>query len=151
MLEKADLVGAGDVIRALILWGKSVDAKFQMIGQAMQNLPTEDGIANKFIEKMKAEREQALANRAAQSQGGELPQRQQSGGGDMSFLKELLGSGDSTPNPIQEKINKVTEQLLDNALAKMTQPSTFEKYFDDELAKAKAKALAAAMIEQGAK
>lgn len=105
MLEKLDLLGAGDLIRAIIPWMQGVDAKFNVVGSAMQQidkrfegLPTEDSIANKFMEKLNQERAKALASRLqpqplAQNQPIQQEPPQQSSGSELSQLLNILGQG----------------------------------------------------------
>lgn len=155
MLEKADIMGMGDLVRALMLWGKSVDGKFNVVGASLQQLdkrfegmPTEDSIADKFMEKLKQEREKAIATTQTQPQ-----ERQSQGGGDevKMLLKMLEGEGGGrTSNPVQEKMNKLTDAILDKAIEGVTNPksSKFEEYFEEELAKAKAKTMARALTDE---
>jgi hypothetical protein len=58
------------------------------------------------------------------------------------FAPLLMGGGS---NPMQDKINELSVKLLDNALQKITQPDSFSKFFEEEVARAKAKAMAAAI------
>jgi len=140
MLEKADLVGAGDVIRALIQWGKSVDNKFNMVGGALQQLdkrldtlPTEDSIADKFMEKVKAEREKALATRQNVQ---EQPQGQQQGGsGELGALLKVLGMGEGGGGGEAEKyfiqLGMETASLsnyMTKEMFKTVMPQAFEEW-----------------------
>lgn len=53
--------------------------------------------------------------------------------------------GGATSNPMQEKINELSARLLEKAFEKIAQPSKFEQFFEEEIAKSKAKAMAAAV------
>jgi len=141
MLDKVDLVGAGDLVRNLMLWGRSVDAKFNMVGTALQQvdkrletMPTEDSIANKFIEKLKAEKDKALAQRPpTQNQ----PQEQQQGGGgsEIEGLLRLLGMGEGGGGGEAEKyfiqLGMETASLsnyMTKEMFKTVMPQAFEEW-----------------------
>jgi hypothetical protein len=160
MLEKAEALGIP--IGALLVYEKSqenrvgmLERQIELIGKFIQEkMPTEDGIANKMVEKLKAEREKALANRPQppqdQTQGQQ--QQKQEDGGEIKMLMKLLGleGNDQMSSPVQAKINDLTVKLLDQAIDNVGKPSRFEQFFEDEIAKAKAKTMARA-LEEGAK
>jgi hypothetical protein len=148
----------GIPIGTLLAWAKGQKARaellqsqIQIMGEAIQKgMPTEEGIAKKMMEQLKNEREKAIANAQAQQNTQNQPQapQQQSGGSEIDILKRLLDEGGGgASNPVQEKMNKLTDAILDKAIEGVTNPksSKFEEYFEEELAKAKAKTMAKAL------
>jgi hypothetical protein len=129
------------------------EAQIQIMGEAIQKgMPTEDGIADKMFARLKEEREKTIAIQKTQEQPAQnQPQQQQSreGSPEAAILKEIFGGGGSGRNPVTEKMNKLTDAILDKAIEGVTNPrvSKFEEFFEEELAKAKAKTMARAVTE----
>ena len=146
-----DLEGVENMAPLINNWASSVEERLnantgllKQIIEAIPNLPEQT------IKVLKAEAEKQRAEMMQQRQIQPQPQGQpQSGGGvDMlsmvsQFLPMLTGAGS---NPMQDKINSLAASLLERALDKVTQPDLFTKFFEEEVARAKAKAMAAAVI-----
>jgi hypothetical protein len=149
MVEKAEALGIPQgLIPDLLLWMKGVDAKFNIVGEALQKVPTAKSIADEMMKQARVERDQAIA--AREGQQGEGGQQQRGGKGDselIAIVDKVLGEGGGASNPVQEKINQLTLKFLDNAIDNMSKPSKFEQFFEEELAKAKAKTMAKALTE----
>lgn len=158
MLQKAEALGIP--IGQLLLWAKSVDQKFDFVGNALQQIgkkvdgiPTDESIANSFMAKLKAEREKAIAQQQTAYENQPQPeQRSQGMGSDMMILREILGGAGVTgggANPISEKMTKLQDAILDKAIDGVVNPkaSKFEQLFEEELAKAKAKTMARVLTE----
>jgi hypothetical protein len=116
----------------LEVWMAQADKNFSEVGAFLTKLEPLIKLSND------------VAARQSQNPQGQ-PQAQ--GGLDISQIIGLIekyGGGGS--NPMQDKINELSIKILDNALAKATTPSKFEAFFEEELARSKAKAMAVAAL-----
>lgn len=91
---------------------------------------------------------QIQAQQAAQAQNPNQPQRQNAGIPDRigNIIEKALTETKSY-SPLESKFNKFAETILDAAIDRATKPSKFDQYLEDEIAKQKAKTMAAAMHE----
>ena len=132
------------------VWAEKVESTQKALTEAIKGVSNE-GIAEALNKKLQAGAEKQRAELAEKMKN--VPQGagqgEKSGLGLGDILKVLSGGGGSE-NPMQAKLMQFSEKVLDNALSKMTQPDRFAQYFEDEIAKAKAKVMAEAIMKAGA-
>jgi len=130
------------------VWAEKVESTQKALTEAIKGVSNE-GIAEALNKKLQAGAEKQRAELAERMKN--VPQNAGQGEklGIGDILKALSGGGGSE-NPMQAKLMQFSEKVLDNALAKMTQPDRFAQYFEDEIAKAKAKVMAEAIMKAGA-
>ena len=132
------------------VWAEKVESTQKALTEAIKGVSNE-GIAEALNKKLQAGAEKQRAELAEKMKNvpQDAGQGEKSGLGLGDILKVLSGGGGSE-NPMQAKLMQFSEKVLDNALAKMTQPDRFTQYFEDEIAKAKAKVMAEAIMKAGA-
>lgn len=129
-----------EVLERINVYASTVEQRFNQVEEGFKKVGVFlDKVAPlaDLAEKYKAQQNVPVAQ--------QQPQQPQGDPATLSTILKLLDGGGG--NPVQDKVNKFVDVLLDNAIAKATTPSKFEQYFDEELAKAKAKTLAAAMTQ----
>lgn len=119
----------------------TVEARFKFIAE---NVATKEDMPVAMEKALMNIRNKQIAE--AQKYAQEHPEELRRGGGGgvgdwIGIAKEVLG-GESS-NPLQEKMNTVMNALLDQTLLRINKPSRFEELLDEEIAKTKAKAIAA--------
>ncbi|MCK5609282.1 hypothetical protein KAR91_45840 [Candidatus Pacearchaeota archaeon] len=119
-------------LEPLVGWAQGVEARLQASFKAIETLGVKLGPLVAM-----AERAQATAN-AEQPAPGKP-------GVDVGGIIAAALSGGGT-NPLQEKTDKFMNLMLDQAIANINKPSKIDQYLEEEIAKAKAKALAAAIM-----
>ncbi|MCJ7422764.1 hypothetical protein MUP01_00640 [Candidatus Bathyarchaeota archaeon] len=133
-------------------WAAKVDHNEKALADAIKGVSNE-GIAEALNQKLQAGAAKQRAELTEKMK--DVPQgAAQGGGGILEYAKiaremGIIGGG-ASENPLQQKLLTFSEKVLDNALNKMTQPDRFTQYFEDEIAKAKAKVMAEVVMKAGA-
>jgi len=133
---------AGIPIRGILQWAYNME---QTLNALLKNLPaTVQENTKKAMQTFYEQQAQAIP------QGTASPTAPQGMGFDIGTIMQLaskaLGEGNK-PNPLQEKAQTLMNTLLDRAIESVTEKSSFERYFEEEVAKAKAKAMAAQVVQ----
>lgn len=122
---------------------KETEEAFHKVGDYLQKL----GPLIQLSEQVEARQKQT-------AEAGQNPSAPTGQGGAAGIIMQLLNSplapmllgGGS--NPMQEKLNALSEKLLTSALERSLKPSQFEQFFEEEIAKAKAKAMARSVLKE---
>ncbi len=123
------------------IWKQSVESRFIEIEKTLP-----EKLQKSYAAALEDARSKQLAMAQQQPQQTETPRQGISAAEVLSIGEKLLTGGSSNPNSeIQTKVNTLTATLLDKALERLTKPSRFEDILEEELMKAKAKAIAAAV------
>lgn len=138
------------------IWAEKVDKTQKVIIDTISGISNEK-IAEILKEKVLAVREQerAAAEKIRTSQPSSGDQEGGGGGGSGQFVGKVIMKaleGEEKANPLSEKMNKFFGVVLDNAIARISQPSRFEQLLDEEIAKTKVKAIVGMVTQtEGAK
>lgn len=143
MLETAQQLGIP--LKPLLQWAVGIESIVKAQSEALETL----GVKLTPLINLAERAQQAQAQAQAQAQGRVNPEAPQGGdniGMMMKVVDKVLGSEGS--NPLNEKMNAFLGAVLDKELARINQPSRFEALLDEELMKAKAKAIAAVVTKE---
>ena len=138
------LQSLGVDLNPILGWAQGITMQVQAQGEAIELIGKTIELKLEPLSKLADQIEAARANPTPQTPaapGGSTPVRSELG---MVIQGLLQGGGD---NPLQAKMNRFFDRVLDDAISKVGQPSKFEQYYDEEMAKLKAKVLAKSMIE----
>lgn len=122
-------------IRGLLQWAATITTEIKEI---KETLP--ETIKAKMLEANKESLEQFRNQAAAGGGSGQV-----GGLNPWGIIEKVMSMADTPAqaSPLQQKANDLMAKLLDRAISSVTEKSEFERYFEEEIAKAKAKAMAA--------
>ncbi len=137
-------------ITPLISWAQDITLQVKAQGEALELVGK--SIDLKLEPLVKLADQVAAAN--ARAAANPTPQAPAAGSNpaDNTGLGKIIGAliqGGGGDNPLQAKMNTFVDRVLDDAISRVGQTSPFEKAFEDEMTKLKAKGLAKLVVGEG--
>jgi hypothetical protein len=148
VMEKVKALGLEEYIAPFTTYIDGLEKRLAMHEKAMEIIAEQ--MPQKSAEIVVRELNKVAAERQKQAlEQGQTSQALPSGGGggfDIGTILKLIGGDQPAANPMQIKATELMNRLLDRAISNITEKSAFERYFEEEIAKAKAKAMAAQVV-----